>query len=183
MKINYSDVCENSDVLNELKKMFPDLTGSHGYFYTTVKGIKFDVNIDRHKTSAGNQYIRIYKTYKKDVRINMGTDFDIDKILKKVEKLADAEIETQKNINNIQNYRQKVYDKFAEINKNDSLNLNLAWNKQIVVTGRYSKYSEFHLSNDSYIKEIKEIEEYFKSYQKEQKEIDCILQVLNKIEK
>lgn len=185
--INYSDVCKNNFVIDQLKQHFTieeentDLY--YGYAKIMIDEIEFDIKVDRRKTNAGNQYIEFYVPCQEKLKMPIGKPFDIISFKKKLSNLANKEKARLQRMNEIQEYRKKIYLKFHEINKNPKLTLHIknGESKEIEINGYYQFSITKHFSYFSYEKQFNEVREYYKKYEEEQKEISTLLTILKEV--
>lgn len=183
-KITYSDVCKDNKVYDQLREHFDiepkEHKFSYGYMYITINGIRFSVNVDRHQTHAGNQYIRIYPDNycRKEYKIPMNVEIDMTKIKAQLEKIANQTQQENAERENRQSYRERIYQKFNDINNNKRITLNVDYEGNITLQGAYSPYYKQYIHYDSIEKDMQEVREYFASYEKEKAEVEKIKAIL-----
>jgi hypothetical protein len=186
MKIIYSEVCENDDVVNELKKFLtvkPNIDTSlyYGSGYVIVKGTEVDFHIDRHCTHAGNRYIQFSKRGSR-FKIPFNKEFNTDKAIKAIEKIAQEYIDWEKRCDDATRIRQNIYNAFKKANKNDRIKLNYAINAgEYTLEGCVSKYLTLHLSPDTVEQEFKEAKDHYIKYKNEQFEISQVRLAMDEI--
>lgn len=186
MLIEYYDVCKNDDVVNALKKFLTvKPNGNTSLYYgnggVIVKGIEVDFYVDRHCTYAGNRYIQFSKRGRR-FKIPLDREFNPDKAIKAIEKIAQEYIDWEKRCDDNELKRKNIYNAYIKVNKNNRIRLRHGINPgEYTLEGSVSKYLTLHLSPDTVEQEFKEAKDHYIKYKNEQFEISQVRLAMDEI--